>query len=511
MNIALGVTGCIAAYKAVEIMRGLQKAGVSVQVILTRAAAEFVTPLTFESLSSRNVITEMFPQGQNRDIQHISIAQSIRMLVVAPATANILGKFAHGIADDFLSTLYLSCPAPVVIAPAMNVQMWCHPAVRANVATLRSRGNRFIDPEPGRLACGMEGEGRLAPVEVIVARVLEALGADRSMEGLKVLVTAGPTVEDLDPVRFLSNRSSGKMGYAVALTALERGAEVHLVTGPTDLEVPPGAHVVRVRSAAEMKDAVLEIFPDMDIVVKAAAVADYRPAEQKANPEDFSLMDRWVLSKLQTLIAFVDEGMAEYKITETSRAIASFVDELSNWYVRRCRERFWGKGLAGDKLAAFETLFTVLTKLCGLLAPYVPFMTEAMYRNFESVKVFPGIREAVKRLKERGFRLGIVTSKTRREYANEFPQFGVDKFFDVIVTADDTVEHKPCPEPLLKYLERAGANRERALYIGDSIHDLRAAKAAGVDFALAEWGLNCAEPEKARYRLSHPDDLFGIL
>jgi len=279
VNIALGVTGCIAAYKAVEIMRGLQKAGVSVQVILTRAAAEFVTPLTFESLSSRNVITEMFPQGQNRDIQHISIAQSIRMLVVAPATANILGKFAHGIADDFLSTLYLSCPAPVVIAPAMNVQMWCHPAVRANVATLRSRGNRFIDPEPGRLACGMEGEGRLAPVEVIVARVLEALGADRSMEGLKVLVTAGPTVEDLDPVRFLSNRSSGKMGYAVALTALERGAEVHLVTGPTDLEVPPGAHVVRVRSAAEMKDAVLEIFPDMDIVVKAAAVADYRPAE----------------------------------------------------------------------------------------------------------------------------------------------------------------------------------------------------------------------------------------
>ncbi|NLF27657.1 MAG: HAD family hydrolase [Clostridiales bacterium] len=145
------------------------------------------------------------------------------------------------------------------------------------------------------------------------------------------------------------------------------------------------------------------------------------------------------------------------------------------------------------------------------LPRYENLWNEAMYRNFESVKVFPGIREAVKRLKERGFRLGIVTSKTRREYANEFPQFGVDKFFDVIVTADDTVEHKPCPEPLLKYLERAGANRERALYIGDSIHDLRAAKAAGVDFALAEWGLNCAEPEKARYRLSHPDDLFGIL
>ncbi|MBN2321612.1 MAG: bifunctional phosphopantothenoylcysteine decarboxylase/phosphopantothenate--cysteine ligase CoaBC [Acidobacteria bacterium] len=284
MKIALGVTGCIAAYKAVEVMRGLQKAGVSVQVVLTRSAMEFVTPLTFESLSSMNVITGMFPQGQNRDIRHISVAQSIRLLAVVPATANILGKFAHGIADDFLSTLYLSTPAPVLIAPAMNVEMWRHPAVRANVAILKERGHSFVDPAPGQLACGMEGEGRLAEVDSIVTRILEALKVDDSLAGLKILVTAGPTIEDIDPVRFLSNRSSGKMGYAVAEAALRRGAEVHLVSGPTNLQPPKGVQLTRVRSAAQMKVAVLKMYPDMDVVVKAAAVADYRPvkaAEQK--------------------------------------------------------------------------------------------------------------------------------------------------------------------------------------------------------------------------------------
>ena len=282
MKIALGVTGCIAAYKSIEIMRGLQKAGLSVQVILTRSATEFVTPLIFESLSSQNVITEMFPREQNRDIRHISVAQSIGMLAVAPATANILGKFAHGIADDFLSTLYLSCPAPVLIAPAMNVEMWHHPAVQANVAILKARGNRLVDPEPGILACGMEGDGRLAPVEKIVDCILGELKYDRSLAGIKVLVTAGPTVEDIDPVRFISNRSSGKMGYAVAETAMRRGADVSLVSGPTNLPVPEGVNLVQVRSAAEMKVAVLELFPEMDIVVKAAAVADYRPSDAAA-------------------------------------------------------------------------------------------------------------------------------------------------------------------------------------------------------------------------------------
>jgi len=282
VKIALGVTGCIAAYKAIEIMRGLQKAGVIVQVVLTRSSAEFVTPLTFESLSAQNIITEMFPHGQNQDIRHISIAQSIQMLAVAPATANIIGKFAHGIADDFLSTLYLSCPAPVLIAPAMNVEMWDHPAVQENVAILKARGHRFVDPEPGRLACGMEGEGRLAPVERIVEHILEELRLDRSMSGWKVLVTAGPTVEDVDPIRFMSNRSSGKMGYAIAKTAMSRGAEVFLVSGPTGLPAPDGVKTEQVRSAVEMKDAVLKLFPHMDVVVKAAAVADYCPTETSA-------------------------------------------------------------------------------------------------------------------------------------------------------------------------------------------------------------------------------------
>jgi phosphopantothenoylcysteine decarboxylase/phosphopantothenate--cysteine ligase len=284
VKIALGVTGCIAAYKAIEVMRDLQKAGVSVQVILTRSGAEFVTPLTFESLSGLNVITEMFPPGQNRDIRHISVAQSIELLAVVPATANILGKFAHGIADDFLSTLYLSNPAPVLIAPAMNVEMWHHPAVQANVDILKARGHHFVDPEPGQLACGMEGEGRLAGVDVIVGRILELLRTGTSLAGLKVLVTAGPTIEDIDPVRFLSNRSSGKMGYAVAHVARQRGAEVFLISGPTHLKALSGIHFVPVRSAAQMKEAVLQHYAAVDIVVKAAAVADYcpaRPAAQK--------------------------------------------------------------------------------------------------------------------------------------------------------------------------------------------------------------------------------------
>jgi phosphopantothenoylcysteine decarboxylase/phosphopantothenate--cysteine ligase len=282
VEIALGVTGCIAAYKSIEVMRGLQKAGFSVQVILTRSAAEFVTPLTFESLSAQNVITDMFAPGQNRDIHHISLAQSIQLLAVVPATANILGKFAHGIADDFLSTLYLSTPAPVLLAPAMNVEMWHHPAVRANVEILKARGHSFVDPEPGPLACGMEGEGRLAAVDVIVRRILETLRGGQALAGMKVLVTAGPTVEDIDPIRFLSNRSSGKMGYAVAETAQRRGASVFLISGPTALKAPSGVQLIQVRSAAQMKDAVLRLYPTMDIVVKAAAVSDYRPAEVAA-------------------------------------------------------------------------------------------------------------------------------------------------------------------------------------------------------------------------------------
>jgi phosphopantothenoylcysteine decarboxylase / phosphopantothenate---cysteine ligase len=278
VKVALGVTGCIAAYKSLEVMRGLQKAGVSVQVILTRSARHFVTPLTFESLSGMKVITDMFEEGINRDIQHIHVAQDIQALAIVPATANIIGKFAQGIADDFLSTLYLSCPAPTILAPAMNVEMWNNPAVKANVQTLKARGHYFINPEPGILACGMEGEGRLAGIETIIAEILSILKRGKKMSGLKVVISAGPTVEDLDPIRFISNRSSGKMGYALAEAAFNKGAEVFLVSGPTSLQPPAGVNAIMVRSAAQMKDAVLGLYKEADIVIMAAAVADYRPA-----------------------------------------------------------------------------------------------------------------------------------------------------------------------------------------------------------------------------------------
>jgi phosphopantothenoylcysteine decarboxylase / phosphopantothenate---cysteine ligase len=283
VNIALGVTGCIAAYKAIEVMRGVQKAELSVQVILTRSARKFVTSLTFESLSGRPVITGMFRPGDNARIEHIRVAQEIQLLAVVPATANILAKFASGIADDFLTTLYLSTPAPVLLAPAMNVEMWNHPAVRASVDTLSSRGHTFVNPEPGMLACGMEGEGRLAETDTIVSEILALIRRRDSLAGLKVLVTAGPTVEDIDPVRFISNRSSGKMGYALAQAARLRGAQVFLISGPTHLTSPSGVHSIHVRGATEMKDAVLRLYPEMDIVVKAAAVTDYRPAQFKAS------------------------------------------------------------------------------------------------------------------------------------------------------------------------------------------------------------------------------------
>jgi phosphopantothenoylcysteine decarboxylase / phosphopantothenate---cysteine ligase len=282
VKVALGVTGCIGAYKSIEVMRGLQKAGVLVQVVLTRSALRFVAPLTFESLSGLKVITEMFEEGINRDIQHIHVAQDIQALAVVPATANIIGKFAHGIADDFLSTLYLSCPAPILLAPAMNVEMWNHPAVKENVRALKARGHYFVEPETGVLACGMEGEGKLASVETIVAQILSVLNRGKSMSGMKVVITAGPTVEDLDPVRFISNRSSGKMGYALAEAASQKGAQVFLVSGPTNLQPPAGVHAMAIRSAEQMKEAVLGLYGDADIVIMAAAVADYRPAGYSA-------------------------------------------------------------------------------------------------------------------------------------------------------------------------------------------------------------------------------------
>jgi phosphopantothenoylcysteine decarboxylase / phosphopantothenate---cysteine ligase len=338
VKVGLGVTGCIAAYKAVEVMRGLQKADISVQVALTRSARRFVAPLTCEALSGQSVVTGMFRSGGNLAIAHIQLAQEIDLLAVVPATANILGKFAHGIADDFLSTLYLSCPAPVLLAPAMNVEMWRHPAVRESVDILKKRGHLFVDPEPGMLACGMEGEGRLAEVDVIVARILEALRRGESLAGLKVLITAGPTVEDIDPIRFLSNRSSGKMGYAVARAARDRGAEVILVSGPTALDSPTGVLRIQVRSADEMKSAVLEQYPQMDIVIKAAAVADYRPAERA--------LEKIKKNDLPAILPLVptEDILAQLGASKKNQILVGFTAETRD-LLTRAREKMARKNL----------------------------------------------------------------------------------------------------------------------------------------------------------------------
>jgi phosphopantothenoylcysteine decarboxylase/phosphopantothenate--cysteine ligase len=283
MKVALGITGGIAAYKSAEILRLLQDRGVSVQVIMTRAAQEFVRPLTFAALSGQKVITDMFSSGEanapNIDsaIEHIAVAQSIDALVVVPATADVIAHFAQGMATDFLTTLYLATTAPVVVAPAMNVNMWNHPATQENLEFLRKRGVKIVEPGSGYLACGMIGQGRLAENEAIVGAVLEALGASQDFAGDTVLITAGPTREKIDPVRYLTNRSSGRMGYALAEAALRRGARVLLVTGPTSITPPGAAEVTRVESTEQMRDAVLSLFPRASIVIKTAAVADYRP------------------------------------------------------------------------------------------------------------------------------------------------------------------------------------------------------------------------------------------
>jgi phosphopantothenoylcysteine decarboxylase/phosphopantothenate--cysteine ligase len=288
--IALGVTGGIGAYKAVEIARGLQKNGHDVVAVMTRSARRFIGPLTFEAITRREVISDQWKPGANADIEHIAIASNIDLLVVAPATANTIGKFAHGLADDFLSSLYTATRAPVVIAPAMNTNMFEHPAVASNLQVLVARGVHVVEPGAGYLACGWIGKGRLAEPDDVVAVVERVLQQRRqegapgvgSLAGRRVLVTAGPTYEDIDPVRFVGNRSSGRMGYAVAAEALRRGAAVTLITGPTHLTPPHGAEVVAVRSAAQMHAAVMERVGSGDAVIMAAAVADYTPAEPSA-------------------------------------------------------------------------------------------------------------------------------------------------------------------------------------------------------------------------------------
>jgi phosphopantothenoylcysteine decarboxylase / phosphopantothenate---cysteine ligase len=288
MRITLGVTGGIAAYKSAELVRRLQDEGHTIQVVMTRAAREFITPLTFAALSGQRVITDLFSGEPGASgsvesaIDHIAVAQRTELLLVAPATADVLAKFARGIADDFLTTMHLAATAPVVMAPAMNVNMWQHAATQENVAMLRKRGVRIVEPSEGYLACGMVGAGRLAELDAILAAVRETIQGQQDLAGETVLVTAGPTYEDIDPVRYLTNRSSGRMGFAIAAAAARRGARVVLVNGPTVLETPEGVERVDVRSAEEMMAVVRQRFPGCSMAIFAAAVGDYRVAEKSS-------------------------------------------------------------------------------------------------------------------------------------------------------------------------------------------------------------------------------------
>ena len=343
MKIALGVTGGIAAYKAAELVRLLQDRGIRVQVVMTRAAQEFVRPLTFAALSGEKVITSMFAPGEEHEpnidsaIEHIAVAQSIDALLVAPATADVLAHFAQGIASDFLTTLYLATTAPVVVAPAMNVNMWNHPATQANLQILRQRGVKIVEPGAGYLACGMTGAGRLADNEAIVAALLESLGASQDLNGETVLITAGPTREKVDPVRYLTNRSSGRMGYALAESALRRGARVLLVSGPTALTPPGAAEVTRVESTEEMRDAVLKLLPQASIVIKTAAVSDYRPkaaAGQKIKRK----------GPMNLELEATPDILRELSLKKGSQLIVGFAAETEN-VLENARQKLLSKNL----------------------------------------------------------------------------------------------------------------------------------------------------------------------
>lgn len=294
-NVALGVSGGIAAYKAVEVLRGLQKAGCVVRVAMTKRACEFVQPLTFRALSGAHVVVDDYAPDNPDPIAHITFSQTCDLLVVAPATANIIAKFANGVADDFLTSTYLACTAPVLIAPAMNTTMWEHPATQRNLERLRADGVHILEPDAGEMACGTIGPGRLSEPDRIVAAALEILGSTqkKDLSGERFLLTVGATREEIDPVRFISNRSSGRMGFALAEAALKRGGEVTVVAGITTVDPPAGVKVVRALSAEEMNEAVARESRDASVFIGAAAIADYRPAQratQKIKKSEESVM-----------------------------------------------------------------------------------------------------------------------------------------------------------------------------------------------------------------------------
>ena len=343
MKIALGVCGGIAAYKAAEIVRLLQDRGIRVQVVMTATAQEFVRPLTFAALSGGKVITSMFATDTGAEpnidsaIEHIAVAQSIDALLVVPATADVIAKFAQGIANDFLTTLYLATTAAVVVAPAMNVNMWDHPATQQNLGVLRKRGVKIVEPGSGYLACGMTGPGRLAENDAIVSATLEALGASQDLAGETVLITAGPTREKIDPVRYLTNRSSGRMGYALAEAAIRRGARVLLVTGPTALKLPDAAEVTAVESASQMRDAVLRLLPDASVVIKAAAVSDYTisdPPDQKIKRTGPMTLE----------LSPATDILAEIARRKTSQIVIGFAAETQN-VIDNARKKLTTKSL----------------------------------------------------------------------------------------------------------------------------------------------------------------------
>ncbi len=359
MNILLGVGGGIAAYKAAELARTLMERGNSVQVAMTANAQEFVGPITFAALTGNKVITDMFgartsDEVLSSSVEHIRVAQENDLLVVAPATADLLAKFAHGLADDFLSTTYLAFTGPVVLAPAMNTNMWNHPATRKNIEILRERGHRIVEPEDGLLACGTLGPGRLADPATIADAVCSTTTPRHDLEGEVVLITAGPTQEPLDPVRYISNRSSGKMGYALAEVAAARGARVILISGPVHLSEPRGVRVIHVRTALEMRQAVLDNLEPATIIVKSAAVADYHVAAVPAQKVKKTAM------RMSIALDPTPDILAEVGQKKGDRMLIGFAAETEN-LVEEARRKLKSKNcdmvvgnLVGENLA-FDT------------------------------------------------------------------------------------------------------------------------------------------------------------
>jgi phosphopantothenoylcysteine decarboxylase / phosphopantothenate---cysteine ligase len=367
--IALGVTGGIGAYKAVEVVRELQKRDHEVVAIMTRSARKFVGEVTFEAITRRRVITDQYARGANADIEHIAVASNAALLLVAPATANIIGKFANGIADDFLSSLYLASRAPVLMAPAMNTNMLEHEAVRRNMATLSARGVRFVEPGAGYLACGWIGKGRLAEPEAIAEAADALLRQGGSLLGKLVVVTAGPTYEDIDEVRYIGNRSSGTMGYAIAAEAVRRGARVVLVSGPTKLDPPATTEVVRVRSAVQMRDAVQRVAGDADIIVMAAAVADYTPESGRLAGKMEKGADS---SPLELTLVRTPDILAELgrRRVGTSRPVLIGFAAQSGDPVERGRQKFRAKNvdmIVANDISRPDAGFDVATNAATLI------------------------------------------------------------------------------------------------------------------------------------------------